>query len=71
MPPVWYLYLGFTGGLGVEPIKALEHQLGLLGLQVLLAGLLVTPLRRFAGLNLLKFRRDLGLLAFYYISCTC
>ena len=65
----WYLYLGFTGGLGVEPIKELEHRLGLLGLQVLAAGLMVTPLRRFAGLNLLKFRRMLGLLAFYYI-CT-
>lgn len=65
--PFWYLYLGFTGGLGVEPIKELEHRLGLLGLQVLAAGLLVTPLRRFAGLNLLKFRRMLGLVAFYYI----
>ncbi len=66
--PFWYLYLGFTGGLGVEPIKELEHRLGLLGLQMLVAGLLVTPLRRFAGVNLLKFRRMLGLLAFYYIS---
>ncbi len=65
--PGWYLYLGFTGGLGVEPIKELEHRLGLLGLQVLAAGLMVTPLRRFAGLNLLRFRRMLGLLAFYYI----
>ena len=67
--PFWYLYLGFTGGLGVEPIKELEHRLGLLGLQVLAAGLMVTPLRRFAGLNFLKFRRMLGLIAFYYI-CT-
>lgn len=65
--PLWYLYLGFTGGLGVEPIKELEHRLGLLGLQVLAAGLLVTPLRRFAGLSLLRFRRMLGLIAFYYI----
>ena len=67
--PAWYLYLGFTGGLGVEPIKELEHRLGLLALQVLAAGLMVTPLRRFAGLNFLKFRRMLGLLAFYYL-CT-
>lgn len=66
--PFWYLYLGQTGGLGVEPIKELEHRLGLLGLQALIAGLLVTPLRRFAGLNLLKFRRMLGLLAFYFIT---
>ena len=68
LPPFWYLYLGLTGGLGVEPISALEHKLGLLGLQVLLAGLLVTPLRRFTGISLIKFRRALGLLAFYYIS---
>ena len=67
LPPFWYLYLGFTGGLGAEPISALEHKLGLLGLQFLLLGLAVTPLRRFAGINLLKFRRAIGLLAFYYI----
>ncbi|WP_051372407.1 protein-methionine-sulfoxide reductase heme-binding subunit MsrQ [Sedimentitalea nanhaiensis] len=64
--PVWF-YLGVTGGLGVEPIKALEHELGRLALQFLVLGLLVTPLRRYAGLNLLRFRRSLGLLAFYYV----
>lgn len=68
LPPLWYLYLGFTGGLGVEPISALEHKLGLLGLQVLIAGLLVTPLRKFTGVSLIRFRRALGLIAFYYIS---
>lgn len=67
LPPFWYLYLGFSGGLGAEPISALEHRLGLLGLQFLLLGLAVTPLRRIAGINLLKFRRAIGLLAFYYI----
>ena len=69
LPPFWYLYLGFTGGLGVEPIKELEHRLGLLGLQMLIATLAVTPLRRFTGVNLIKYRRTLGLLAFYYITC--
>ena len=69
LPPLWYLYLGFTGGLGVEPIKELEHRLGLLGLQMLIVTLAVTPLRRFTGISLLKFRRALGLLAFYYITC--
>jgi methionine sulfoxide reductase heme-binding subunit len=68
LPPFWYLYLGLTGGLGAEPISALEHRLGLLGLQFLLVGLAVTPLRRFAGINLVRFRRAIGLLAFYYIS---
>lgn len=68
LPPFWYLYLGFTGGLGVEPIKALEHKLGLLGLQFLIAGLMVTPLRNWTGVSLIRFRRAIGLLAFYYIS---
>ncbi|GKY86823.1 protein-methionine-sulfoxide reductase heme-binding subunit MsrQ [Sinisalibacter aestuarii] len=68
LPPFWYLYLGFTGGLGVEPISELEHRLGLLGLQFLIAGLTITPLRNWTGVNLIRFRRAIGLLAFYYIS---
>lgn len=66
--PVWLLYQGMTGALGVDPVKALEHAIGKAGLQLLLATLLVTPLRRFVGLNLLKFRRALGLLTFFYIA---
>ncbi|PQO24409.1 protein-methionine-sulfoxide reductase heme-binding subunit MsrQ [Rhodobacteraceae bacterium WD3A24] len=69
LPPVWYLYLGATGGLGVEPIAALEHALGLLGLQMMVATLAVTPLRRLTGVSLLRFRRAMGLVTFYYISC--
>ena len=67
LPGVWFFYLGLTGGLGVEPIKALEHKLGELALQFLVAGLSVTPLRRHLGVNLLKFRRMLGLVAFFYV----
>ena len=68
LPVAWFLYLGFTGRLGVEPIRALEHKLGELGLQILLLVLAITPLRRYAGLNLLRFRRALGLVAFFYIT---
>ncbi len=68
LPPFWYLYLGVTGGLGAEPISALEHRLGLLGLQFLLLGLAITPLRRFTGISLIRFRRAIGLLAFYYVG---
>jgi len=64
---VWLFYLGLTGGLGVEPIKSLEHAYGLLGLQLLIAGLAVTPLRNYTGVNLIKFRRAIGLMTFYYI----
>lgn len=65
---LWLFYLGATGGLGVEPIKALEHELGEIALQLVIAGLCITPLRRFAGINLLKFRRALGLIAFFFVT---
>ncbi len=67
LPAPWFFYLGATGGLGFEPIKALEHELGELALQLLIAGLAITPLRRHLCLNLIKFRRALGLLAFFYV----
>jgi methionine sulfoxide reductase heme-binding subunit len=77
--PTWVVYLGglvplvllvwgaVANDLGADPVKALERQLGLLGLQFLLASLAITPLRRL-GLNLIRFRRALGLLAFSYIA---
>ncbi|MGL4238980.1 protein-methionine-sulfoxide reductase heme-binding subunit MsrQ [Tabrizicola sp.] len=77
--PTWVVYLGglvplaflvwgaVADGLGVDPVRAIEHRLGELGLQFLLASLAVTPLRR-VGLNLIRFRRALGLLAFAYVS---
>jgi methionine sulfoxide reductase heme-binding subunit len=55
------------GGIGPDPVKAVEHRLGELGLQFLLASLAITPLRRL-GLNLIRFRRALGLLAFSYVT---
>lgn len=67
LPAPWLFWLGLTGGLGIEPIKALEHEYGQLALKLLIAGLCVTPARRFLGLNLLKFRRMLGLVAFTYV----
>lgn len=68
LPLIYLVVLLFTGGLGVDPVKALEHRVGKVGLQFLIAVLAVTPLRRFAGLNLIKFRRALGLLTFFYIA---
>ena len=45
LPPVWLFYLGLTGGLGVDPVKAMEHRVGELALQGLILTLAVTPLR--------------------------
>lgn len=66
--PVWLFWRAATGGLGVDPVEAMERTLGLWGLKLIVAGLCVTPLRRFAGVNLIRFRRALGLLAFLYIA---
>ncbi len=67
IPPVWLLYLGFSGGLGVEPIKELEHKLGELALQLLIATLAIRPLREWTGINLMKLRRALGVVTFLYV----
>ena len=67
LPAAGLLWLALTGGLGVEPIKALEHELGEIALYLLVAGLAVTPLRRFAGLNLMSWRRAIGVLTFSYV----
>lgn len=67
VPGVWSVLLGLTGGLGAEPIKALEHELGEIALQLLVAGLCVTPLRRYLRVNFIRFRRALGLLAFFHV----
>ncbi|MDD9922050.1 MAG: protein-methionine-sulfoxide reductase heme-binding subunit MsrQ [Boseongicola sp.] len=69
LPPVWLFYLGITGGLGVDPVKAMEHRLGELALQVLVVVLAVTPLRNWTGVSLVRFRRALGLITFYYVVC--
>ena len=68
IPAVWTFYLGLTGGLGAEPIKALERKLGEVALQLVILGLCLSPLRRHLGVNLIRFRRAVGLLAFTYVS---
>jgi len=67
LPPLWWLWLGFTGGLGVDPTKALEHHLGEIALQGLILGLAITPLRRLTGVSLIRYRRAVGLVSFFYV----
>ena len=57
----------FTDQLGAEPVKEITHRTGSWALRFLLITLTVTPLRRLSGWNvLLRFRRMLGLFAFFY-----
>ncbi|WP_176083518.1 protein-methionine-sulfoxide reductase heme-binding subunit MsrQ [Martelella sp. HB161492] len=66
-PAAIYFWLGATNQLGVYPIKTFEHLLGIWALRFILATLAVTPLRDLANINLLRYRRALGLLGFYYV----
>lgn len=67
IPFVWLVWAAATNRLGADPVKAIELHLGLWGLQFLIASLCITPLRK-TGLNLLRFRRALGVMAFFYIA---
>lgn len=66
MPGLWLVVRLLTGGLGADPLKALEHGFGLHALQFLILALLVSPLLRLSGINLMRWRRALGLLCFTY-----
>src|SRR5271155_1783204 len=66
LPAVWWFWLGVTDRLCADPMRVLEHALGLWALRFLIASLTITPLRQLASVNLLRYRRALGLLAFYY-----
>lgn len=67
VPAAVYYYWALTGHLGVDPLPVLERQLGKWALQLLMLTLLVTPLRVWTGISLLKFRRAFGLLAFFHV----
>ncbi len=54
--------------LGANPVEELLHRCGKWGLNFLLITLAITPLRRLSGWNAaIRFRRMLGLFAFFYI----
>lgn len=57
-----------TGSLGANPIEEIQDRLGNWGLRFIMIALAVTPMRRLSGWNWLpRFRRMLGLFAFFYV----
>lgn len=66
VPAAAYFWLALQNRLGADPVKVLEHEYGLIALQFMIAALAVSPLRELAGVNLMRFRRMLGLVAFGY-----
>jgi methionine sulfoxide reductase heme-binding subunit len=78
--PAWPVYLlgaipfallviqVLTGDLGVDPVKTMERALGEWGLKFIVAGLCISPLRWATGVSLIRYRRAIGLLAFFYVA---
>lgn len=61
-------WLGLNDGLGANPIEFITRSTGTWTLVFLMITLSVTPLRRITGWNgLIRFRRMLGLFAFFYV----
>jgi len=60
-------YDGVRGQLGANPVEFFLRTTGVLTLTFLLVTLSITPLRKLSGMNqLIKYRRLLGLFAFFY-----
>ena len=74
LAPVAFLYRWYSSGqmaANADPVNYLTHFTGNWALWLLIASLAVTPLRRLhpALSNLIRFRRLIGLYAFFYATC--
>lgn len=67
LPLLRLIYLGYSGGLGANPIEFITRSTGTWTLVGLLVTLSITPLRRLTGrASFIRYRRMLGLLTFFY-----
>ena len=66
IPAVWISYKAVVGDYGFDPVRGLEHRFGLITFQFLIATLTVTPLLHLTRINLMKFRRMIGVMTFVY-----
>jgi sulfoxide reductase heme-binding subunit YedZ len=68
LPLAWLCWLAWQDQLGANPVETLSHRTGDWSLRFLLLTLAVTPLRRLTGWNgAIRFRRMLGIFAFFYV----
>ncbi|WP_069301553.1 protein-methionine-sulfoxide reductase heme-binding subunit MsrQ [Neptunicoccus sediminis] len=67
LPGLW-LFWSVLQNPGPNPVETLEHGLGEYALKALILGLLITPLRDLLRINLVKYRRAIGLMAFFYVA---
>ena len=69
LPLAWLVHDALVDALGADPVKALTHRTGDWTLRLLLACLAMSPLRRLLDRPWpIRFRRLLGLYAFFYAS---
>jgi len=68
LPALWTYHLALGDRLGADPLKVLEHTLGVWSLRFLVIGLAIRPLHVLGGPNLVAYRRAVGLLAFAYAA---
>ncbi|WP_137820434.1 protein-methionine-sulfoxide reductase heme-binding subunit MsrQ [Pseudomonas sp. 2FG] len=69
LPPLFWLYQGWSFALGADPGKVLVDRLGLGALTLLLITLAMTPLQRLTGWGgWIAVRRQLGLWCFSYVA---
>lgn len=64
----WLFWQALSGALGPDPVRALVNGYGEGALWLLIAGLAITPLWRFCGINLVRFRRAIGLSCFFLMT---
>ncbi len=68
MPAAFLIYQANANLLGPDPVKVIEHELGLYSLKFLISAMIITPMYKHLRINLIKFRRALGLLCFWYAT---
>ncbi|KXV71945.1 sulfoxide reductase heme-binding subunit YedZ [Acetobacter cerevisiae] len=68
IPAVSDIAQGMANTLGPNPVSVCLHDFGRWAFRFLLISLAVSPLKRFVGLDVMVYRRPLGLLAFSYAA---
>ena len=69
LPFVWLVYGVFAGELGVNPVETITNTTGIWTLRLLVVTVAITPARWLTGWNpIIRFRRMIGLFAFFYGS---
>ena len=66
IPFIFFLILTIIDEIGPDPLLVLEHKSGIWSLNFLIFALSISFIDNFISLKLIKFRRCIGLLAFYY-----